>query len=125
MMSFEQALGRLKEGCDINIEESTLLRDGVIQRFEFTFELSWKLMKSLCNFYGVEANSPRDAIKQAHKISLIQNGNKWLDLLQARNLTSHTYNEEISLSIYEIIPDSLKLFGQLLAKTKEIVLENQ
>ena len=86
---------------DINIDD--LYLDGVIQRFEFCFELSWKLMKAYLAFEGIEANSPRSSIRESFKIGLITEAEDWLDMLEKRNLSSHTYDEETAKEIYQNI----------------------
>ena len=60
---YRKALGRLKEAVGENLSKGSIVIDGAIQRFEFTFELAWKFLRSLLQFQGIEANSPRSAIK--------------------------------------------------------------
>lgn len=75
--------------------------DGTIKRFEYCFELSWKVMKIYLTEEGFTAiNSPRSAIKQAFVFGLINNENLWLQILYDRNLSTHTYDENKSLEIY-------------------------
>lgn len=101
----EKAVNRLGEA----IEESkkinfSTLKDGVIQRFEFTLELSWKALKSLLNEEGVEsATTPKSTVKEGGKIGLIKNIEIWIEMLDDRNLTSHIYNQAIADEIYERI----------------------
>ena len=72
-----------------------IVYDGVIQRFEFTFELSWKLMKSFLEYMGItDLRSPRATIREAYAYGLIEDGDKWIDMLVDRNKTSHLYDEE-------------------------------
>lgn len=68
--------------------QDDLVIDATIQRFESTYELSWKLMKLYLEYNGnLEANSPRKAIKEAFKTGLIQEGDRWLQMLdEKRNL---------------------------------------
>ncbi|WP_240375634.1 HI0074 family nucleotidyltransferase substrate-binding subunit [Bacillus piscicola] len=74
--------------------------DGVIQRFEFTFELSWKMMKSFLEYMGiVEIKSPRTTIKAAFSYGLIDDGEQWIDMMVERNKTS--YDEKEVIVIYE------------------------
>ncbi len=73
-----------------------------IHRFEMCFELSWKLMYRFCRLQGRElANSPRDAIRIAAQINLIDDPSTWLDYVEHRNRTTHTYNEEVADQVYE------------------------
>ena len=78
---------------------SILERAGLIQFFEMTFELSWKLLKDYEETEGFIVKTPREAIKQAFQSGLISNGHDWIDALQDRNLTSHTYNEETAIAV--------------------------
>ena len=80
------------------------LRDSIIQRFEFATELSWKLMKKyLDENLVLEVYSPRSVIKESYKQDLIENGELWLDILEDRNLTSHTYDENTANRIKDNI----------------------
>ena len=82
---------------------STLEKEGLIQRFEYTFELAWKTLKDYLEAQGVIVNFPREIIKSAFHHGLIQNGEVWMDMLEKRNLMTHTYNEErFNLAIRKI-----------------------
>lgn len=82
---------------------SEIERGGLIQFFEVTFELSWRTMKDYLEAQGFVVNSPREAIKQAFQSGLITEGQEWLEALEDRNLTTHTYNEKTSLKIERLI----------------------
>jgi nucleotidyltransferase substrate binding protein (TIGR01987 family) len=69
------------------------VRDLAIQRFEFTFELFWKSLKAYAEESGLEAFSPRDSLRSAFQLGVIQENSEWFRMLEDRNLTSHTYNE--------------------------------
>ncbi len=120
---FSHAYERLNEGIYSNIREDMLV-DAVIQRFEFTFELSWKLMKSYLNFQGIEANSPRQAIKEAFKIKMIENGELWIDMLMDRNRTSHIYDEDAAKEIFNKIRNQYTRLFNYLLKFMEKEIEN-
>lgn len=81
---------------------SALIRDAAIQRFEYTFELSWKLMK---RYFKVNNNldifNVKNIFREAGKQQLIENVETWFDFLEARNLTSHTYDEKIADKVYQ------------------------
>ena len=98
----------------LKIAHSQLERDGVIQRFEYTLELSWKLLRKILKFKGIEVNSPRDTFRESAAIGLIQDPEVWFDFLQKRNLTSHTYNQEISDEIYLILQMANDKFEELI-----------
>lgn len=71
-----------------------LEKEGLIQRFEYTFELSWKTMKDYLEGKGLDAAYPRDVLKEAFAYGLIENGDAWMEMLEGRNLLSHTYDEK-------------------------------
>ena len=98
-----RACEKLQLALTKDISNDDLYLDGVIQRFEFCFELSWKLMKAYLSFEGIEANSPRSSIRESFKIGLITEAEDWLDMLEKRNLSSHTYDEETAREIYQHI----------------------
>lgn len=110
---YKKAVNKLKEA----LEEDTsnpLLYDGVTQRFEFTYELAWKLMKLYLEYEGiVTVNSPRSAFKEAFAAGIITEGETWIDMINARNLTVHTYNEQMAKEIYYKVKD--KYFPVFLA----------
>lgn len=99
--NFENALRRLKESVVVlNNSTNDVVRDGVIQRFEFTYELAWKATKEYLEGIGiVDRNSPKAVIKEAYVQKLISNEQKWLLMINDRNQTSHVYNEEIARDI--------------------------
>ena len=72
---------------------SKLEKEGVIQRFEYTFELAWKTLRDYMRYGGIETDLPRDVIKEAFANTLIQDGKVWIDMLEKRNLMAHTYDE--------------------------------
>jgi nucleotidyltransferase substrate binding protein (TIGR01987 family) len=98
-----RALDRLAEALDVP-EDDPLAVDGTIQRFEFTFELFWKTIQRLLAREGVEARSPKSALREAYRLGWLADEQAWLDLLEDRNLTSHTYREALALEIYRRIP---------------------
>ncbi|OPJ61885.1 nucleotidyltransferase substrate binding protein [Clostridium chromiireducens] len=103
---FGKALLRLSEAIDEskNNSKSSTLKDGVIQRFEFCYEICWKLIKYYLENEGIqEAKSPKSTFREGFKIGIIEDGEDWIDMLNDRNLTSHVYDEEVALDIYEKI----------------------
>ena len=98
--NFSRALEKLHAALKEDIAANELFLDGTIQRFEFCFELAWKLMKAFLDYEGIEVNSPRSAIRKAFQTQLIDDAEAWLDMLEKRNLSSHTYDAETSLEIY-------------------------
>ena len=98
--TFSRALKKLHAALAEDISANELFLDGLIKRFEFCFELAWKLMKAFAEYEGVEVNSPRASIRQAFQIRLIDDAEAWFDMLEKRKLSAHTYDEEIATEIY-------------------------
>jgi nucleotidyltransferase substrate binding protein (TIGR01987 family) len=98
---FEEGLARLKEG--LLSAEDELEMDGVIQRFEFTFELFWKALKIFLEYQGIEVRSPRDSLKEGFRIGLLDEEKIYLDMLEDRNLTSHIYDKEAAEEVFKRI----------------------
>ena len=96
--NFERAFLLLQDSLKTE-QLSILERAGLIQFFEMTFELSWKLLKDYEETEGFIVKTPREAIKQAFQSGLINNGHDWIEALQDRNLTAHTYNEETAIAV--------------------------
>ncbi|MBU0897496.1 MAG: nucleotidyltransferase substrate binding protein [Candidatus Omnitrophica bacterium] len=103
---FNNALERLKEALDEDLSKGTIVIDGSIQRFEFTFELAWKLAKAILDYNGIDARGPRLTIKEAFKFGLIKDGEGWIEMLEDRNKTSHIYDEKQALIIYNKIKEN-------------------
>lgn len=106
LSDFGKVLSRLKEAIDESKSNplSSTLKDGVIQRFEFCYEICWKLMKYYLESEGIqEAKSPKSTFREAFKIGIIENGEEWIDMLNDRNLTSHVCDEQVAVDIYEKI----------------------
>ncbi|MBA5249322.1 MAG: nucleotidyltransferase [Gammaproteobacteria bacterium] len=100
--NFEKSFKLLEQA--LAIKTPTIIeKAGAIQFFESSFELSWKLMKDYLDFSGYRVNSPRDAIKQAFSMGLISEGSLWLDALNDRNLTVHTYDEAMANEVFQKI----------------------
>jgi len=97
----EKAHKNLEEA--VKISRNTLERDGTIKRFEFTFELLWKTLKIILNYYGVDCNSPKICLKEAFRNNLIDDAEIFLDMLEDRNKTSHIYDEATTIQIFERI----------------------
>ena len=91
--NLHKAYSLLAEGA--TAESLTPLEsEGLIQRFEYTFELCWKTLKDFLNDRGVEVSFPRDALKAAFQQELVSDGDLWLEMLDMRNTMAHTYNED-------------------------------
>lgn len=96
--NFERAFILLREAFEKDpAEMSDLEKEGVIQRFEYTFELAWKTLHDYLVYSGVAFDqiTPRSVIKQAFAAKIIKDGQTWMDMLEQRNLMSHTYDSKI------------------------------
>ncbi|OQX97303.1 MAG: nucleotidyltransferase [Bacteroidetes bacterium 4572_128] len=102
-INLEKAYKQLKTAWIKIPELDDLSKEGLIQRFEYTFELSWKTMKDYLEFNGFIVKSPRAAIKQAFQIEMIDDGEIWLDILEKRNLMAHIYDEIIFTDVIDLI----------------------
>lgn len=119
LMNFTKALLRLEEGLGAYKDDNTLLRDGIIQRFEFTFELAWKSMKEVFEDEGlIGLNSPKAVLKEAFAIGIIMDEKLWINMLSDRNATSHIYSESVATEICNNIIN--KYFIELI-KLKDVI----
>jgi nucleotidyltransferase substrate binding protein (TIGR01987 family) len=100
--NYEKSLGHLKTTVDKE-DLNDIEKAGLIQFFEVTFELSWKVMKDFLSAEGYEVKSPRESIKTAFEYGLIENGTLWLEALEKRNLASHTYDDNILEELESLI----------------------
>ncbi len=104
--SFQKAFGKLTSAVEISKarELSELESQGLIQAFEFTHELAWKTLKDFLESRGETGiYGSKDATRKAFATNLIEDGEVWMDMIQSRNSTSHTYNEEIAADIVNAI----------------------
>lgn len=98
-----------------------LERDGIIQRFEYCVEISWKSAKKVLEYHEQEADTPRNIIRELAKINWIHNPDEWIDFLEARNKISHLYHEEVAIELFKLVPSFLKSSHFLLAKLEEML----
>jgi len=106
LQNYKNALNRLIEGTSRYDEKDDLLRDGLIQRFEFTFELAWKTLKSIFEDEGLTGlNSPKTVLREALAAELINDEELWLAMLKDRNSTAHIYSEQLAIKICNNIQD--------------------
>ncbi|MGE5528949.1 MAG: nucleotidyltransferase substrate binding protein [Patescibacteria group bacterium] len=98
--NLQSALTRLAEGVAQLGRGDDLQRDGVIQRFEFTFELTWKTLKAYFEEEGLQnLTSPKSVLREAYAAGIIGDEGLWLDMLRDRNLTTHIYKQELAKQI--------------------------
>lgn len=91
--NFEKAYNQFHEAVTRIEQLSILEKEGLVQRFEYTFELAWKILKDYLEAQAVTAGFPREVIKVAFHYGLIEDGEVWMDMLEKRNLMAHTYDE--------------------------------
>ncbi|WP_188151613.1 nucleotidyltransferase substrate binding protein [Teredinibacter waterburyi] len=102
--NFNLALNELKEAVELSQQRelSKLEEQGLIQAFEYNYELAWNCLKDFYEYQNEEGiQGSRDAIRLAFKRGLIAEGELWMDMIRSRALTSHTYNRETSRKIAE------------------------
>ena len=97
-----KAFNQLERGLAIT-HPSDIEQQGIIQSFEFSFELSWKTLKDYLESQGVTCQYPREVIKNAFQYQIIEKGELWLDMLGKRNLLAHTYDEALAMECYRLI----------------------
>lgn len=97
-MNLKKAYSRLKEVSDLYDGKDDIIRDSLIQRFEFTYELTHKTLREFMKYLGVtlENSFPRTIFKKAYVNNLISDDKVWINLLEDRNSTSHIYNENLA-----------------------------
>lgn len=103
--NLQNAFKLLKKGATIP-EPNEIEVQGIIQSFEFTFELCWKTLKDYLESEGVEASFPREVLKQGLHYGILNNGESWLQMLTKRNMLAHTYDEAMAEEAYRFIRDN-------------------
>lgn len=119
LTDLKKATKKLQEAA--KLPSSEINRDATIKRFEFCFELSWKLMQAILQENGIEAYGPKGSIREAAKLGLIDNPKIWLEFLKARNLTTHTYEENVAKRIYKKAKNFLQIVEAFLKKTEKFL----
>lgn len=126
LLNYERAFFRLKQALSLETDDSIVI-DGIIQRFEFTYELGWKLMKVFLEYEGItEVNTPRATFREAYMVGLISESEKWLSMIVDRNRTSHTYDEKMALQVCQRIKNEhIHTLEELLCTIQEKVNKNE
>ena len=126
---FARALGQLEKAVELSRQRplSELEDQGMIQAFEFTHELAWNVLKDFLedkqgihNLYG-----SKDSTREAFKRGLIENGEVWMDMINSRNLTTHTYNRDVARSIVQAIVNNYCAEFSRLLKTMKPFTEDR
>lgn len=130
-LKLEQAVMKINEEYQIEddgtIDEDSFLDDiikeGLIQRFEYTHELAWNVMKDfLENAGNNNLFGSKDATKEAFAKGLITNGEVWMDMIKSRIKTPHTYNEETADDIFKkVVHEYYQEFNQFKSRMEELL----
>nr|WP_307991822.1 nucleotidyltransferase substrate binding protein [uncultured Niameybacter sp.] len=123
-MNLEKAYHRLMEACNVYNGKDDMIRDSVIQRFEFSYELSHKVLCEFLKYQGVTLPNtfPRTIYKKAYVNGLLEDEKVWLQLLEDRNATSHIYSEKLADEIAgRICTMYVQAIGKLVTTLKELI----
>lgn len=124
---FVKALAQLREAVELAQQRplSKLEEQGMIQAFEYTYELAWHTLKDYLAMQGeIGIHGSRDAFRLAFRRGLIQDGDMWMEMVRSRTLTSHTYNEDVARQVVVAImeqyfPLYVQLYHTLLELQRE------
>jgi nucleotidyltransferase substrate binding protein (TIGR01987 family) len=109
----QTALKNLKEALAVQAP-SNLERDGTIQRFEYSYELTWKLARRILKENDIEAEIPKAVFRELGRIDWIDNVETWIEFQNSRNETSHEYGEKLAQKSYLLAQRFLPLAENLL-----------
>jgi len=113
LIALKRASMRLEEVLERQPDEARFIIDATIQRFEFTFELFWKVTKALLATQGYAVTFPKETLRAAYGAGWLGDDDQiWLDMLEDRNLSSHVYKEEMADQIYKRIQKYLPVLQQ-------------
>ena len=115
--NLESALTRLEAALARPKDE--FMRDSAIQRFEFTFELFWKTLKAVGDEAGLTSYAPRDALRESFRLGLIDEDPGWFQMLEDRNLASHTYSEKRAEAIYSRLAGHARMMRAAMGRVRE------
>ena len=110
----KKSIGRLNEV--LALPKTDIIRDSAIQRFEFCLDLAWKSLQTyLKEQKGIVVNSPKDTFREASQNQLISFSDNWIKLVDLRNETVHTYDEETAEKVYQELPSALVHLQEILS----------
>ena len=108
----KKAVIRLEE--ILKLPKSDVIRDSAVKRFEFSFDIAWKLMRAyLREEKGIDCSSPKDCIRAAYRHGFIDYDKEWLEMTDWRNEIVHAYGETYADRLYENLPRIHELFQKL------------
>ncbi|WP_307993387.1 HI0074 family nucleotidyltransferase substrate-binding subunit [uncultured Clostridium sp.] len=123
-MNLKKAYDRLLEVSKLYDGKDDIIRDSLIQRFEFTYELTHKTLREFMKYLGVtlENSFPRSIYKKAYVNNLISNDKVWISLLEDRNSTSHIYSEDLADEIANrIVNEYVDAIGELVNNLEKLL----
>ena len=121
--NYQRALQTVTEAADLARQRplTPLEQQGLIQGFEFTHELAWNVLKDYLEDQGfINLIGSKNATRTAFANGLIKDGEAWMDMIKARNLTSHTYNLELA---EQMINDILQRFYPVFVELEQTFKE--
>ena len=121
--NFEKAFKQLKAAVDKFDELDDLSKEGLVQRFEYTFELAKNTLKDFIESKGENEKYSRDVLKKAFQLQIITDGEIWLEMLDKRNIMSHTYNKTTFVEVVTVIKE--KYFSEIEKLIKFFKKENE
>jgi nucleotidyltransferase substrate binding protein (TIGR01987 family) len=104
--NLSRAIALLREALAGGVDRLSILeKEGAVQRFEFTLELAWKTLNDYLEYSGmvIEPMTPRNVIKEAFAARILPDGQVWIDMLDHRNLLSHTYDERTFIAAVDAL----------------------
>lgn len=121
LADYKNAVERLEEA--LKEQETEIVIDGALHRFEFCFELAWKTIKDALEYLGLvdKTGSPRENIQLAFRHGIIEDGEKWIEIMLSRNLLAHLYDEKTSRDIYNKIKNDYIFEFEKLKENLEII----
>ncbi|MDP6542871.1 MAG: HI0074 family nucleotidyltransferase substrate-binding subunit [Phycisphaerae bacterium] len=119
--NFAKALAQLGTACDKD-DYSDLERAGLVQMFEFSFELAWKVLKDLLFYEGHDVKTPREVARKSFEVEYISEADSevFLDAISKRNLLTHTYEEEMAREAESLIKSKYYPLLRRICDTLEI-----
>ena len=113
--NFSKALSQLEKFIEKFHSLNDMEKQGLIQAFEYTFELAWNVIKDYYEYQGVtQIQGSRDAFRLAFNRGLVLNGERWMLMIESRTKTAHTYNEQIANQIAAAVAENyIELFRNL------------
>jgi nucleotidyltransferase substrate binding protein (TIGR01987 family) len=114
LAEYDKAVSALARA--LALPEDDITRDATIQRFEFCVELAWKLSRKLM---GTTTTAPKQVIREMAQNGLVDDVALWLEAIDQRNLSSHTYNEQLARQVYDFAGRFLGALQSLLARLQD------